>query len=189
MSKKNGWQDSSSQAEQSPQDREYYSDEDYLANLRIREPAFRFVIQNFIINEKDPSDYLNYPVLLIGVGSFPMGIELSQWGYPVTLCIKNKEEERVAEKNALVQNGKFTKIMKYDYLKGVKESKIIVWIDDDSSIPKEQTEGWLAYLKTRCQVLIFALKKNKNNHKIISNLKTCTKKQTTSDYYFGISYH
>lgn len=189
MLKKNRWIDSSSQADQYPQYRENFTDEEYLRNLRIREPAIRYIIQNFIINDKDPLDYLNYPVLLIGVRSFPMGIELSQWGYPITLCVRNYEEERVANKNASIQNGRFTKIMKYDYRKGVKESKIIIWINDDKSIPEEHIEGWIDYLKTRCQVLIFAVKKTKNNFRIINNLKNCTHQQLTSDYYFGISYH
>lgn len=185
---KQRWVDSSSQANQYPQYREEFSDEEYLVNLQIREPAVRYVIQNFIMDPNDPLDYMKYPITIAGVKSHTLGIELSQWGYPIHLIVKSEQEAKVARKNAERQGGKYASIRVSNFYQGIKSCKILIWVDDDKSLPRDRVGEWVSYLKQQSQFLIFAVKKSRDAFKMTTGHHITLQKDFGS-YYFGIHYH
>ncbi|MCL4482627.1 MAG: hypothetical protein M1445_08450, partial [Bacteroidetes bacterium] len=75
-----------------------------------------------------------------------------------------------------------------DYYKGVKESRIIVYFDDDINIPRKHLIGYLKYLKTRCSMLIFAFRNDYDKEKIIDALKPVAVRDKYDEYIMVISY-
>lgn len=183
------WIDTSPQPDQMPQLRQTLTDEEYMLNLQLREPAVRFVLRNFIIDPEKYQDYLNYPVLLIGAKAFPMGIELSQWGYPVTLLVRSQQEKTIVKKNITKQGGVIEHIAAYNYFVGVPSSRIIIWVDDDKKLPRSRVKEWLTYLRSRCQVLIFLVKSSKRTRKITAEIPNTNHLAEHAHYIFGITYH
>lgn len=182
------WKNSSPMAERRPQLRKYLPDEKYLENLRFREPAFRFIIENFKINPSDILDCIKYPILLLGFYSTPLAIELSQWGYPTTLIVKTLEEIGRVKANSQRHAGNMRELFYYNYYVGVPASRIIVWVDDDYSIPEDRKLEWLKYLKTRCQFLIAAIKGDKLHEEITRSTKNAASYKKYGDYYLIINY-
>jgi hypothetical protein len=185
---KGAWVDSSPKIELRPQLTKYLPDEKYLANLRVREPIFKYIIQNFKFNPLMFLDAIKYPVLLLGYYSTPLAIELSQWNYPVTLIVKTAEEIGRVKANMERHAGIMRELFYYNYYSGVPASKIIVWVDDDFSIPEERKSEWIKYLKTRCQFLILGLKESPDIENIIEGIKGVAVRRKYGDYYFVVTY-
>lgn len=184
----NAWVDSSPTTERRPQSVKYLPDEKYLANLRVREPIFKYIIQNFKFDPLRLLDAMKYPILLLGYYSTPLAIELSQWNYPITLIVKTVEEIARVKANVERHAGIMRELFYYNYYVGTPSSRIIVWIDDDPSMPDNRKLDWIKYLKTRCQFLICGIKGDSNTEKIIRQISGVSVKRKYGDYYLMIAY-
>lgn len=167
------WIDSSIQADPNPQARaKLLEDDEYLANMREREPIYKFIIQNFVFDPNDFMSYGKYPILLMGYESAPLAAELSQWKYPVTLVVRNFFEAADAKKIMDRHNGVVNIVRG-----GVSGAKIIAWTGDDNM--REQTKmDFIKYLSNRCNVLILSLPGLKIRERIKKEIKNSTEIRT-----------
>lgn len=120
----------------------------YLTDKEFAKARYRlFPIKDYILKSYpqgafDASDPANKVYVrrygkfhFLGSKSTAPAIELSQWGYYVTLVVTTKAERKQARKDARVQAGLFKDILVMDYLKDViPKGSIIIVVDPFSHI-------------------------------------------------------
>lgn len=149
------WTDSSFKAEDTPQLREYLTDDEYNINLQMREPVFRFLIRHFRFDPKKIEEKDKYPITLIGVKSFALAIELSQWGFPTTLLVRSEQEKSVVIKNMKRHAGTINRILVRDFYRdSLPTSSVYVWFDEDPHLLKDRKVEWIKRLRELCGVLV-----------------------------------
>lgn len=160
------WIDSSIKADPNPQLRaKLLEDDEYLANMREREPIYKFIIQNFVFDPNDVLCYSKHPILLLGYESTPLACELSQWRYPVTLVLANFFEEVDAKKIMARHNGN-VKIAR----SGEGHGKIVAWIDNGKMSGGNKME-YIKYLSQKCGVLIISTPSSEFRERIMKEIK------------------
>jgi hypothetical protein len=183
-----GWVDSSPRADQMIKYRNYLTDEEYLASLVFKGPLIDFITDNFKIDPYNPLSYMKFPVLVLGVQSTPLAIEISQWSYPTTLVVKTYADVRNVQANSTKFGGEIDDLRHFNYFKACPASKIIVWVDDDLEIPRERIKKWLEYLREQSYLVVAALKKSKETLEIIDRMKGLSVKKSYGNYFLVISY-
>jgi hypothetical protein len=183
-----GWKDSSPRADQMIKYRNYLTDEEYLASLVFKGPLIDFITDNFKIDPYNPLSYTRFPVLVLGVQSTPLAIEISQWSYPTTLVVKTYQDVRNVEANSTKFGGQIEDLRHFNYFVACPTSKIIVWVDDDNEIPRERIKKWLEYLREQSFIVISALKKSKETQEIIDSMEGVSVKKSYGNYFLVISY-
>lgn len=190
-----GWQDSSFNITQ--QDAEtrlvFLDDKTWQAHMQSKEGAFKFIIQNFVFDPNNKDDILNgtpskYPILCLGYTLMPLAVELSQWKYPVKLIINDSRQMKGVTVNSEQYAGEIDKIECYNYYLGVDSSRVIVFFDDDPYIDREHLADYLAYLKTRCQVLVIGLIDDGEIETILRHHKNVSFRGMSGPYHLFISY-
>ena len=122
-SSQRGWQDSSPRIGYS---RGQITDEAYYASVAIHDPLWRYIIAHY---DKEIYDHENTtPVTVLGYRALPVAIELTQWGYDVSILTNKFEDFMRAKKDCEIQAGSPKQLFYFDFTKNVPRGCVISFI-------------------------------------------------------------
>ena len=132
--KKQVWKDSSLRAKKAGV---YLTDREFAKERYRLFPIKDYILTNYPQDAFDASDPANKKLVrkygkyhFLGAKCTPSAIELSQWGYDVTLVVTDKATRKQAKKNAKIQAGWFREILILDYIENVVPKGSIVFLID-----------------------------------------------------------
>lgn len=111
-----GLKDNSPKAGQMP----WIKDELYNNTLAVHDVLWRYVVTRF-----DNEKYC--PVTVIGYGSIPIAIELSQWQYPVTYIAWSEKEAEQVRTDCAAQAGFLDKLLVLSPYRRIPKTRIVIF--------------------------------------------------------------
>lgn len=103
------------------------SDEEYRLVTIAYEPLWRYVTKNY---DKYNYDYdMATPVTVLGYQSLPLAIELSQYGYDVSLLVNDYDELIKAKASCLKLAGEKVKVLNLPWLYNTIKSEVCLTIE------------------------------------------------------------
>ena len=102
------------------------TDEQYYASVAIHDPLWRYIISHY---DKEIYDHQNTtPVTVLGYRGVPVAIELTQWGYDVSILTNKLEDFIRAKKDCEIQAGSPKQLFYFDFTKNVPRGCVISFI-------------------------------------------------------------
>ena len=144
-----GFTDSSPRTGKDGKNYDWISDELYHKTLGVHDVLWRYAVIRF-------SNEIACPILLVGYGSVPMAIELSQWTYPITFVAQSDVEARQIAIDCEHQAG-FMKIIIADPYMDVPQARVCMFTGLLGGLKTErQIYKWLDLLTRRCPYVVCA---------------------------------
>ena len=158
-----GWKDSGYQADY---DRDQLSDEEYAGVLGLHDPVWRYIISHY---NKEIYDYQNItPVTILGYRSLPIGIELSQWGYPVTFLCQSQAEQEKAKKDCEIQAGFLRDNIWFNFYDNCPKGGVVCFVGVlDAMKSPTRLFTYINLLLRRNHEIVCAVRSNKNWREIL----------------------
>ena len=102
------------------------TDEAYYASVAIHDPLWRYIIAHY---DKEIYDHTNvFPITVLGYRGVSVAIELTQWGYDVSILTDKYEDFVRAKKDCEIQAGSPKQLFYFDYTKNVPRGCVICFI-------------------------------------------------------------
>jgi len=150
-----GWRNSSPYLSRTKREDRWISDEIYHDTLSTHNPLWRYIIDRY-------SEESDCPINIIGYGSVPMAIELSQWTYPITFIADNDAELRQAKRDAFVQAG-FYCLKRTDYYSYIPPARVTAFTGLLNKFKKQKDlYRWLDMALKRCREIVCAVKRDRD---------------------------
>lgn len=153
------------------------SDQEYFASVGINNPLIRYIITRYSQYERKTGEgsYVNEAkVNIIGYPSVAIGIELSQWDYPIIFTADNEEDIIKAKRDCEIQAGVFKHFVKIDNLYEIPSAVIIAFIGIlDEGIYRSDTEAkrFIQLIKSKCFEMTFVVSTNRDWRTLLEELK------------------
>jgi hypothetical protein len=128
---------------------DWISDELYHKTLAVHDVLWRYAVLRF-------KQEANCPILIIGYGSVPMAIELSQWTYPIIYLAQSEKEAQQVRVDCEHQAGFFEKIVVTDQFVDIPKSRICIFTGFLGNLTEKQIYKWLDLLTRRCAYVVCA---------------------------------
>jgi hypothetical protein len=143
-----GFTDSSPRVTEKPYD--WISDELYHKTLAVHDVLWRYAVIRF----KREADC---PILVIGYGSMPIAIELSQWTYPIIYLAQSQTEANQVRTDCEHQAGFLQDLVITDPHKDVPRARVCIFTGLLGTLKNEkQIYKWLDLLVKRCNYVVCA---------------------------------
>lgn len=128
---------------------DWISDELYHNTLAVHDVLWRYAVLRFD-NERE------CPIMVIGYGSLPIAIELSQWTYPIDYIAQSEEEARQVANDNDHQAG-YMDIHILDPYVDVPQARVCIFTGLLGQLEsKRQIYQWLDLLTRRCAYVVCA---------------------------------
>lgn len=138
------------------------TDDEFHYILGYHKPAWVHVLDRL---SKEGS----HPIVVFGILSLPVAIELSQWGYPTTYLVKDWDEEKLINDSMEVHAGEL-KIVQQDYLKNIPRCSAVFITDLLEHFTDEvELKEFLDMLLDRAQILFITTTLLKDWHSALGN--------------------
>lgn len=162
------------------------TDEQYYATVAIHDPLWRYVISHY---DAEIYDHLNTaPVAVLGYRSLPVAIELTQWGYDVTILTRTLGEFRKAQKDCVIQAGSPKEILYFDYTKNIPRVCVVCFIDVISDFEDEsRIFTFLDLCLRRSREVVCAVRDDRDWKELLSRKYVCTIKPYPVGKYLFMS--
>lgn len=132
------------------------SDEIFYATVAIHDPLWRYIIQRYTTEVYGKN---LATVNVIGYEAFPVGIELSQWSYPINFITSHYDDIKKAHHDAEVQAGFIDKYICFPFWKNIPQATVVCFIGVLDELAKDADILKILdlYLR-RCNEVVCAVK-------------------------------
>lgn len=147
-------------------------DDRHHVSLAIHDPLWRHVIANWYSDVKGKVDTTGFPIGVIGKDALSVGIELTQWSYPVTFIEDQEWKIQAAREDSKVQAGFFTRYLAIQYFFDVPPVCVYAFIgiiDGLFFLNERWAYEWLSLLTRRSREVIFAVRYDEKLMKWLEN--------------------
>lgn len=182
-SQQKGWSNSSPRVGYA---KGYLTDEQYYASVAIHDPLWRYIISHY---DKEIYDHQNiYPITVLGYKSLPVAIELTQWGYEVTIITDRLEDFNRAKRDCEIQAGSPKQLLFFDYTKNVPRNCVICFIEIiDEFKDNAQIHSFLDLCLRRNREVVCAVKNDRDWARLLNSKYEILIKQYPIGNYLFIS--
>lgn len=162
-SKQAGWTDNSYHASRTLEEANYLGDEEYHDRLGVHNPLWRYVINRY-------REEWDTPIIVMGLESLPLAIELSQWTYPVSMVVRNEKEIKQAESDAKRQAGTFRELT--DNVEKCSKARVVIFVGliDNPNLTDDDAKETVEFLLKGVKEVVCAVNPSSRNwRKIFGN--------------------
>lgn len=129
---------------------DWISDQLYGQTLAVHDIIWRYAVLRFKREE-------DCPLLVIGYGSVPIAIELSQWTYPVIYLASSEQEADQVRTDCEHQAGFFERLIVTDQFVDVPKARVCIFTGILADLKsKREIYKWLDLLTRRCTYVVCA---------------------------------
>lgn len=160
------------------------TDEAYYASVAIHDPLWRYIIQRY---DKEIYDHQNIaPITVLGYRSVPVAIELTQWGYEVSILTNKLEDFIRAKKDCEIQAGSPKQLLFFNFEKNVPRGCVICFVGIiDTFKDDRQIISFLDLCLRRHREVVCAVKEDRDWENLLEDhYEISLKKYPVGKYLF-----
>lgn len=127
----------------------WLSDQQYHTTLGIHELLWRYAVERF------PKER-ECPILILGYGSLPIAIELSQWTYPITYVAQSEKEKKQVITDCAAQAGNLSQLYTLDWYVNVPKARVCIFTGLLGGLTDRQIYKWMDLVLRRVAYVVCA---------------------------------